>query len=81
MLADAIYQADLGPSVRRQGPGPRTGDGRFGARRHPAQVIAARRWLAGELDDQVRLPVAFVCDTLGLDAGMLAAAVLARTRP
>jgi len=78
LLADAIYQADLGPSVRRQGPGPRAGAGRFGARRRPAQIVAARRWLAGELDDQVRLPIAFVCDALGLDAGMLAAAVRAR---
>jgi hypothetical protein len=78
LLADALYQANLGPQVRRRGPVPRTGAGRFGARRRPAQVIAARRWLAGALDDQVRLPVAFVCDALGLDAGVLAAAVRAR---
>jgi hypothetical protein len=76
LLADAVYQADLG--VRRQGPGPRHGSGRFGARRRPAQIVAARRWLAGELDDQVRLPIAFVCDALGLDHDVLAAAVRAR---
>jgi hypothetical protein len=58
-------------------PVPRTGVGRFGARWRPVQVVAARRWLAGELDDQVRLPVTFVCDALALDAGVLGAAAAA----
>jgi hypothetical protein len=40
-----------------------------------ARVVTARRWLTGELDGQVALPIAFVCDALGLDAGVLAAAV------
>jgi hypothetical protein len=42
--------------------------------------IAARRRLAGELADQVRRPVAFVCAPFGLDAGELAARV-ARATP
>jgi hypothetical protein len=41
----------------------------------------ARRWLCGELDGQVALPIGFVCDMLGLDAGVLAAAVRARVGP
>jgi hypothetical protein len=41
-------------------------------------VLAARRWLVGELDGQVALPIGFVCDALGLDAGVLAAAVRRR---
>jgi hypothetical protein len=81
LLADALHQADLGPLVRRQGPMPRNGSSPGRKRTSPAQVIAARRWLAGELDGQVALPVTFVCDALGLDAGVLAAAVRARTTP
>jgi hypothetical protein len=46
---------------------------------HPRRRALAVAWLTGTLDDQVRLPVAFVCDALGLDAGVLAAAV--RVRP
>jgi len=42
---------------------------------------ARRRWLVGELDDQVALPIGYVCDMLGLDAGVLAAAVRARATP
>jgi len=38
----------------------------------------ARRWLVGELDAEVRLPVGFVCDCLGISAGVLAAVVRAR---
>lgn len=54
--------------------------GRRGPKRraHPrsAQRTAARRWLLGELDDQgVAVPITWVCDVLGLDAGALAAAV------
>jgi hypothetical protein len=80
LLADALHQADLGPRIRRrQGPAPRTGSGRVGTRSRPAQVLAARRWLLGELDGQVALPVTLVCDALGLDASVLAAAVRART--
>jgi hypothetical protein len=72
LLADALSQADLGPRMRRKAP--RTGPGC--ATR--AQVVVARRWLLGELDDQVALPVRYVCDMLGIDAGVLAAAVRAR---
>jgi len=40
---------------------------------HPAP--GARPWpgLPGTLDDQVALPIGFVCDALGIDAGALAA--------
>jgi hypothetical protein len=41
----------------------------------------ARAWLGGQLDCEVALPVALVCDPLGLDAGALAAAVRARATP
>jgi hypothetical protein len=48
---------------------------------HPRRQALAVAWLTGTLGDQVRLPVAFVCEALGLDAGVLAAAVLARATP
>ena len=38
-------------------------------------------WLTGTLDDQVALPIGFLCDALRLDAGALAAAVRARATP
>jgi hypothetical protein len=64
LLLDALADAGcLGRSPRwrrRAGIAPRT---------------LARAWLAGELEDQVPLPVATVCDALGLDADALAAAV------
>jgi hypothetical protein len=47
----------------------------------PRRCELARRWLCGELDADVALPVRLVCDALGLDAGMLAAAVRARATP
>jgi hypothetical protein len=74
LLADALHQADLGPRIRRRGPVPSNGACRVGTRARRAQVDAARRWLVGDLDDQVRLPVAFVCDQLGLDADVRACA-------
>jgi len=73
LLADALHQADLGPRMRRKAP--RSGPGRVTR----AQVVVARRWLCGELDDQVALPVAYVCDMLGIEHEVLAAAVRART--
>jgi hypothetical protein len=47
------------------------------------RVTAAMRrtagaWLLGALDDQVVVPVAWVCDALGIDASVLAAIVRAR---
>jgi hypothetical protein len=75
LLADALSQADLGPRMRRKTR--RTGAGC--ATR--AQVVAARRWLLGELDAEVPLPVRFVCDALGIDADVLAAAVRAWATP
>src|SRR5262249_3550700 len=72
LLADALHLADLGPRMRRKGA--RTGPGRVTR----AQVVAARRWLLGELDDQVALPVGYVCDMLNIDADVLAAVVRAR---
>jgi hypothetical protein len=71
LLADALAQTDLGPRMRRKAP--RTGPG--SATR--AQVVAARRWLLGELDDQVALPIGWVCDVLGVEHDVLAAAVRA----
>jgi hypothetical protein len=56
---------------------PRTGPGR--ATR--AQVVVARRWLLGELDAEVPLPVRFVCDALGIEADVLARVVRARATP
>jgi hypothetical protein len=61
LLADALHQADLGPLVRRQGP-PRNGSSPVRRGTPPAQVVAARRWLAGELDDQVAVPIAWLCE-------------------
>ena len=72
LLADALAQTDLGPRMRRKAP--RTGPG--SATR--AQVVAARRWLLGELDDQVALPIGWVCDVLGVEHDVLAAAVRGR---
>src|SRR5215475_13488020 len=75
LLADALSQADLGPRMRRRGSAPtRTGPGRVTR----ARVVVARRWLLGELDDQVALPVRWVCDVLGIESDVLAAAVRAR---
>ena len=76
LLADALHQADLGPCIRRQGPGFRP----VGTRARAKQVALARRWLLGELDAEVALPVGFVCDALGINADVLAAAA-ARARP
>jgi hypothetical protein len=81
LLADALHQADLGPRLRRQGPVPGNGACRTGRRARAAQVVAARRWLVGDFDDQVALPIGYVCDMLGIDAGVLAAAVRARATP
>jgi hypothetical protein len=72
LLADALSQADLGPRMRRKAP--RTGPGRA----TPAQVVVARRWLLGELDDQVAIPCRWLCDVLGIESDVLAAAVRAR---
>jgi hypothetical protein len=48
---------------------------------HPRRQALAVAWLTGTLDDQVVVPVGFVCDALGLDADGLAAAVRARATP
>jgi hypothetical protein len=37
--------------------------------------LFGRRWLVGELVDQVAVPVHLVCDVLGIDGTALAAAV------
>ena len=58
---------------------------RQGSRRvipaRPALGALAQRWLCGELEAEVALPVEVVCNMLGIDAGVLAAAVLARATP
>ena len=41
---------------------------------HPRRRALALAWLTGTFDDGVALPIGFVCDALGLDAGALAAA-------
>jgi hypothetical protein len=66
MLWDALIQAGLAPSHGH----PR-----------PALRALARRWLAGELEAEVAPAVKVVCTMLGIDAGMLAAAVRARATP
>src|SRR5262249_6694757 len=48
---------------------------------HPRRRALAVAWLTGTVDDQVAVPIGFVCDALGLDAGALAAAVQARATP
>jgi hypothetical protein len=63
--------------MRRQGPVLVNGSRHVGTRTRDAQVVAARRWLVGDLDDPVALPIGFVCDMLGLDATVLATAVRA----
>jgi hypothetical protein len=54
---------------------PRQGPGRGHAQHH----VLACRWLTGELDGQVVLPVSLVCAALNLDPVVLAAAVRTRT--
>jgi hypothetical protein len=44
-------------------------------------VGRSQRWLAGEFDAAVDLPVAVVCVVLNMDATALAAAVRKRARP
>jgi hypothetical protein len=44
-------------------------------------AIATQRWLAGDLDAAVDVPIAIVCVALNLDATALAAAVRARLPP
>lgn len=51
------------------------------ARPRPALRTLAQRWLAGELDAAVDVPVAVVCVALNMDATALAAAVRARVAP
>ena len=61
-----------------------TGTGRRGptrpARAKPAQRIAARRWLCGELDGEVSVSLVWCCDMLGVDAATLARVVRERGR-
>jgi hypothetical protein len=78
LLVDALHHADLGSRIRRQGPAPRIGTCRVGTRARAARVLAARRWLLGELDAEVALPCRWVCDMLGIEFDVLAAAVRAR---
>lgn len=47
----------------------------------PRRQALAVAWLTGTLDAEVALPITVVCDALGLDADVLAAAVRARTAP
>src|SRR5262245_6996269 len=63
ILWDALLDAGLVPRRCRTRPAVRT---------------LAQRWLAGELDAGVDVPVAIVCVALNLDATALAAAVRAR---
>jgi hypothetical protein len=62
-------------------PWSRPGSRRATPVRRPALRTLTRRWLAGELDAEVALPVEVVCTMLGIDARMLAAAVRARATP
>ena len=69
------------PGHGDDGPAPRRGTGlpptaaafaRAQARRRVTARTLARRWLLGELDDQVTVPIAWVSDALGIDAATLA---------
>ena len=55
--------------------------GRRGPTRHmlraQAQRSLARRWLCGEFNDQVALPIGWVCDVLGIEPTTLARVVRA----
>jgi hypothetical protein len=56
--------------------------GRWRRRPPPTlRMLLARRWLLGELNAHVALPVQLVCDALGLGAGVLAATVRAGATP
>jgi hypothetical protein len=48
---------------------------------HPRRQALAVAWLTGRLEGEVVLPVAIVCDALGIDASVLAATVRARVAP
>jgi len=48
---------------------------------HARRQALAVAWLTGMLDADVVLPVAVVCDALGIDASVLAAIVRARVAP
>jgi hypothetical protein len=47
----------------------------------PRRQALAVAWLTGTLEAGVAVPVAVVCDALGIDAGLLAATVRACTAP
>ena len=47
----------------------------------PRRQALAVAWLTGTLGAEVAVPVAVVCDALGIDASLLAANVRARTAP
>lgn len=65
LLESALRDAELLPRARWR-PVP------------DARRVAARRWLAGELEAEVPVPVGWLCDVLGLDAAALAHAVRRR---
>jgi hypothetical protein len=67
-LLDAGWKVD-GRSTPPH-PSPRRHRIRWQTRR-----TLARRWLCGELEDQVAVPVRLVCDLLGIDVDALAAVV------
>jgi hypothetical protein len=74
LLYYALVEAELGPSARRP-LRRRTPLARWRRHVRPAERQLARRWLCGDLDDQVAVPIGWVCDQLGIDAAALAAAV------
>ena len=78
LLLRAVDEAGLAPRRSSGPPQVAGGDGRQARRRAAARTLA-RRWLCGELDDQVTVTVAVACSALGLDAEALADAVRART--
>jgi len=64
-------------SSRHHGPGGHP-VGR-GTRSSPAPLAPSASW--GELEDRVALPCGWVCDVLGIEHDVLAAAVRARIAP
>jgi hypothetical protein len=76
LLALAVDEAGLGP---RRGPvalpPTATPVARAQVRRRAAARVLARRWLLGELDGDVVVPITVACGALGLDAEAVADAV------
>jgi hypothetical protein len=76
LLALAVDEAGLGSRRGTVAPPPTaTPVARAQARRRATARVLARRWLLGELDGEVVVPITVACGALGLDPEALADAV------